>query len=203
MSSTKNILQLIQAKCPDFGALHGTSFLFVDSLLQKHQIQNGGNFDNYFYILVRSQSPGLDVEESAGFYAEMNAIKDLLFSSHPQFIRLMKDKNIDPYLFTIGLGKLNSPFAQDEIPPGFENFTPAQIKIIRQVIVQAQDEDRRGVIIYFSPKLLQDFEVEDLSIFGQKRIKLSKPITADYICAITMQGKYEQNRAQQLLESTK
>ena len=46
------ITKLSLSKNNDYYAIHGTSFELIENLVFTGKISNGGNFDNYFYLLV-------------------------------------------------------------------------------------------------------------------------------------------------------
>lgn len=181
--------ELLGKNCSNFAALHCTSLSFLEKMISQNGISNGGNFDNFFYVLIEQHKKGVNILESATYYAHTNAIKDLLFTLHPEFLQIMKRNHVDPYLFSASLESLG--WNADSIPTGLESFSAKEIALMRSAIDQAKLEDRRGVLIYFSPKLLEDFSLEDITDTGQANVLLTSPITLNHVCSIQLLGEFE------------
>jgi hypothetical protein len=197
ISSTIN--SLINRFDISFSAIHGTSFSFIEKLSVHGQITGGGNFGDHFYVLTHTNNPYVDIVESAEFYSDMNAIKDLISSLHPQ-LNSKIIKNIDPYLFIVGLNDLSSPLSKTT-PYGFDSLSADDIKAIRETISIAKKQDRRGVIIYFSSQFLTDFPPTDITDTGQAKILLDRPISLKYISSVRLRGQFEIKSMQSLLQT--
>lgn len=178
-------------------ALHGSSFEFIQSLIDSGQISKEGNYDNHFYLLIDPHRSGVDIRESAIYYAHVNSIKDLLFSLHPYIKDIVNKAKLDHYLFQTGLAELSAD--NTSLPYGFEIFEKTDIINIIAVINKCKAEDRKGVLIYFSKQLLQDFKPDPVNDVGQTRILLSKPLELKHISSIELVGRYEKEAFRDLL----
>jgi len=185
------IKSLIESKESDIVAIHGTSINFLTNLISNDgKLPKGGYYANYFYIVLKNQfSKDADLLESAIFYANVNAIKELLFSKYPNFKELILKYNLEHYRFALGLSTLTM---DHELADDFKVFSKQEIEQMEEVGRQAKLEKRSGVLIYFSKKLLSDYEIEVDEIGFQARIKVDSPITINYITFIKLLGEYEQ-----------
>lgn len=181
----------------DYFALHGTSISFIERLIENSGVYNGGNFNDRFYILLDPHKKGVDIFEAATYYANVNAIKDYLLMHSPDIKETMIKNDFDPYLFHVGLSQYIAD--QSSIPAGFQIFNNEQLAKMIEVIGICNKEDRRGVIIYFSDRLAQDFDIEEMNEIGQASFLLNKPLLLEHILGIKLLGNYEINKIKELI----
>jgi len=180
---------LITQKVNNGFALHGSSFDFITNILNNGFIGEGGNYNNYMYLLIEPKQKGVDIYESAIYYAYANAIKSLLFSKYPEIRNTIISKDFDQYLFMVGLVQYTGDL--ESIPQGFDIFNADDLEHIRLVIRQCKDEDRKGIIVHFSKELFEKFDIDPPNETGQTRILLSQHIVLEDISSIELLGKYE------------
>jgi hypothetical protein len=123
----------------------------------------------------------------------VNAVKDFIKEKAPDLVNKIYKNNFDPYLYTVGIGSLMTPF-DEEIPKYFDFLLDDEVKLIKDLILKTKDEDHKGVILKFSTRLKENFDLSDATIAGQSKILLSSPLTVDYLSSIELLGKYEEKQ---------
>ena len=194
------ITKLSLSKNNDYYAIHGTSFELIENLVFTGKISNGGNFDNYFYLLIDPNSKGVNIEEAALFYANVNAVKDYIKEKFPDLFNKISSNNFDPYLYTTSIGSLMSLTDGEDVPKYFNFLSEIEIEQIKNAILETKKEDRQGILLKFSSKLKDIWKIPEPSSAGQTKILLKEPLTIDCLSSIELLGEYEKQQLKLLAE---
>ena len=194
------ITKLSLSKNNDYYAIHGTSFELIENLVFTGKISNGGNFDNYFYLLIEPNSKGVNIEEAALFYANVNAVKDYIKEKFPDLFNKISSNNFDPYLYTTSIGSLMSLTDGEDVPKYFNFLSEIEIEQIKNAILETKKEDRQGILLKFSSKLKDIWKIPEPSSAGQTKILLKEPLTIDCLSSIELLGEYEKQQLKLLAE---